>query len=89
MDVNQFSVKYDKFYSSFKAIGEIDDECMNAYAQVFNSENSEAVPDQRKCTKYCFTSYFTVTNNLVPNYYLYIYHVIIIFSFIVTYITCF
>lgn len=59
VDVKNYTVKYDKFYSSFKAIGEIDDECMNAYARVFNSENSEALPDQRKCTKYCFTSYFT------------------------------
>ncbi|XP_045084289.1 uncharacterized protein [Aegilops tauschii subsp. strangulata] len=59
IDINGFTVEYDHFYNSLKAIGNVHNEVFNAYVQVFNYENENPDPKSKEPSKYCFTSYFT------------------------------
>ncbi|KAM3312877.1 hypothetical protein ACQJBY_032580 [Aegilops geniculata] len=59
IDINGFTVEYNHFYNSLKAIGNVHSEVFNAYVQVFNYENENLDPKSKEPLKYCFTSYFT------------------------------
>ena len=60
IEINGFPVEYDNFYNSLKAIGNVDNEVLNAYVQVFNYENENPDSNTKDPSKYCFSSYFMV-----------------------------
>ncbi|XP_044969895.1 uncharacterized protein LOC123430030 [Hordeum vulgare subsp. vulgare] len=62
INVNGFPVQCDNFYYSLKAVGNVENEVLNAYVQICNYDNECPDPKEKQPSKYCFTSYFTIIN---------------------------
>ncbi|KAM0869312.1 hypothetical protein ACQ4PT_040754 [Festuca glaucescens] len=66
VDLNGHAVTYERFYQSLKARGEIANEVMDAFVQLFNERNDKVKDDKSSLRKISFSPFFTSKLNVPP-----------------------